>query len=191
MTLFPKAVETERLIIRPNDPTTAELVNEAIRESYAELHSWMPWAEHLPDLAETRDHLTESPEQYLAGVDAGLALWLKDNGRFVGGSGLHPRHEDPGWREIGYWVRSSLTGQGLATEAVRAIAETGFRVLGLEGVQIKASERNIASLRVAEKAGFVREGELEDGRIDPGGFPSRTVLFVLRRHGAQVIVGRT
>jgi RimJ/RimL family protein N-acetyltransferase len=38
----------------------------------------------------------------------------------------------------------------------------------------------VASLRVAERSGFEREAILDDGRIDPGGIPSRTVLFVRR-----------
>jgi ribosomal-protein-serine acetyltransferase len=76
-------------------------------------------------------------------------------------------------------VHTAYAGRGLATEAVQAIVGTGF-ALGLAAIQLKASERNAASLRVAERAGFVREAVLDDGRIDPGGYPSRTVLFMLR-----------
>ena len=178
---FPPLLQTDRLLIRPSDPDSAEAVNTAIRESYAELHTWMPWADHLPDVAETREHLVGTRERYLIGADCGLGLWLKDGGVYVGGSGLHPRPADPASREVGYWIHSNYTGRGLATEAVRAIVAEGFR-LGLLAVQLKASERNLASLRVAERAGFTREAILDDGRIDPGGIPSRTVLFVLRRN---------
>jgi RimJ/RimL family protein N-acetyltransferase len=45
---------------------------------------------------------------------------------------------------------------------------------------IKTSERNVASQRVAKRAEFVREAVLEDGRIDPDGHPSRTMLYVRR-----------
>ena len=176
---FPPVVETARLLIRPNDPATAEVVNAAVRASFKELHEWMPWAERLPPVEITRKHLTESQEQYHAGTDCGLGLWLKDSGAFVGASGLHPRPADPMWREIGYWVHTAHAGRGLATEAVLGIVETGF-ALGLAGIELKASERNVASHRVAERAGFVREAILDDGRLDPGGHPSRTVLFVRR-----------
>jgi RimJ/RimL family protein N-acetyltransferase len=181
MPRFPVLVESDRLIIRPIDPDTAELVNAAIRDSYAALHTWMPWADHVPDVAETRRHLAAAEQRYLDGSDVALSLWLREGGQFVGGSGLHDRLGDPAWQEIGYWVRTSLTGRGLASEAVRAIAQVAFDQLGLTGLQIKTSERNMASQRVAERAGFMREALLDDGRIDPGGIPSRTVLFVRRR----------
>jgi RimJ/RimL family protein N-acetyltransferase len=181
MSRFPEMLETERLVIRPLDPNAAEAVNAAIRASYRELNAWMPWADHIPDIAETRAHLTVAQAQYHAGTDCGLGLWLKQDGAFVGGSGLHPRPVDPAWREVGYWLHSGYTGRGLASEAVRAIAATGLRDMGLAGIELRASERNVASHRVAERAGFTRAAYLENGRIDPGGYPSRTVLFVLHR----------
>jgi ribosomal-protein-serine acetyltransferase len=181
MNRFPDILETERLVIRPIDPNVAEAVNAAILASYRELNEWLPWADHIPDIAETRAHLTVAQEQYHAGTDCGLGIWLKQNGAFVGSSGLHPRPADPAWREVGYWLHSGYRGQGLATEAVRAIATTGLRDMGFEGIELRASERNTASHRVAERAGFTRVASLENGRIDPGGYPARTLLFVLRR----------
>jgi ribosomal-protein-serine acetyltransferase len=70
--------------------------------------------------------------------------------------------------------------RGLATEAVSAIVQTGCVALALTAIPIKTSERNVASQRVAERAEFVREAVLEDGRIDPDGHPSRTMLYVRR-----------
>jgi ribosomal-protein-serine acetyltransferase len=179
MNRFPEVLETKRLIIGPIDPDMAEAVNAAILASYRDLNEWMPWADHIPDIAETRAHLTAAQAQYRACTDCGLGLWLKQNGAFIGGSGLHPRPVDPAWREVGYWLHSGYKGRGLATEAVRAIATTGLRDMGLAGIELRASERNVASHRVAERAGFTRVASLENGRIDPGGYPSKTVLFVL------------
>jgi ribosomal-protein-serine acetyltransferase len=167
---FPALLETSRLVIRTCDPATADLVNAAIRESFDQLHEWLPWADTLPSVEDTRTHLSSAQRDYIAGTDWGLGLWLKNTGGFVGGSGLHPRPSDPSWREIGYWIHSAHTGQGLATEAVRAITEAGF-ASGVVAVQAKISERNAASVRVVERAGFTREAILDDG----------TVLFVRRR----------
>jgi RimJ/RimL family protein N-acetyltransferase len=170
---FPSVLETERLRIKPSDPASAEAVNAAIQESFPELHRWMPWAEHLPSVEETRQHLANAQEHHRSGADCTLGLWLKDSGVFVGASGLHPRADNPAWREIGYWIHSAYTGKGLATEAVRAIARMGFE-LGLEAVQLKVSEQNVVSIRVAERAGFVREAVIEGHR-------SRTFLYVLQK----------
>jgi len=175
---FPDTLESERLVIRPVDPDSAALINAAIRESFRELHEWMPWAEHMPDLAETEAHLAQQQERFRAGTDCALGLWLQSTGAFVGGTGLHPRLPDPAWREIGYWIHSAHAGRGLATEAVRTLAAAAFGELGLTGLQIKASERNVASQRVALRSGFLQDAILDDGRVDPGGHPSRTVVFV-------------
>ena len=66
-----------------------------------------------------------------------------------------------------------------SAEEVNA-AQTGLIALASAAIQIKTSERNVASQRVAKRAEFVREAVLEDGRIDPDGHPSRTNLDVRR-----------
>jgi RimJ/RimL family protein N-acetyltransferase len=181
MSGFPLVIETARLILRPSDPACAEVINAAIRESFPELQAWLPWADHLPEVAETRAYLADQQDKFLAGTDCSVTLWLRASGLFVGTIGLHPRPMDPAWREIGYWLHSRYTRQGLATEAVKAVAEAGFAALALAGIQIKTSERNVASQRVAERAGFVREAVVDDGRADPGGYASRTVLYARRK----------
>src|SRR2546427_11366656 len=97
---FPDALESERLVIRPVDPASAALVNVAIRESFRELHEWMPWAERLPSLAETEAHLAQQQERFRSEADCALGIWLRSTGAFVGGTGLHPRLPDAAWREI-------------------------------------------------------------------------------------------
>ena len=59
---------------------------------------------------------------------------------------------------LGYWVRTSRTGQGIATAAARLVAEFGFAELRFTRLEIVAAVRNIASQRVAEKVGATREG---------------------------------
>src|SRR5690606_2853331 len=54
---------------------------------------------------------------------------------------------------MGYWVRTSATGRGVASEAVRLAASYGFRELNLSRIEIAAIPQNIASRRVAERAG--------------------------------------
>ncbi len=182
---FPEVLETSRLIIRPGHPDDAEAVNAAVRDSMEELRLWMPWADHVPPLEETLERLRQQREAYESGADCGLSLRERATGAFVGKCGVHLCPGEPLQREIGYWIRTSHTRRGYATEAVRAIAAAALEALHLEALQLKTSERNLASQRVAERAGFVRQAVLEDGRVDPGGIPSRTVLYVLARHSGS------
>jgi RimJ/RimL family protein N-acetyltransferase len=63
-----------------------------------------------------------------------------------------------GTGEIGYWTAAGARGRGIATRATRALAEWGLRERSLARVQLHAFPDNAASQRVAEKAGFTREG---------------------------------
>ncbi|MSZ86592.1 MAG: GNAT family N-acetyltransferase [Actinobacteria bacterium] len=59
---------------------------------------------------------------------------------------------------IGYWVDESFTGQGLATRAVQILTDHCFSVLQLHRIEISMRPENLASQRVAMKAGFYFEG---------------------------------
>jgi len=63
-----------------------------------------------------------------------------------------------GYAEIGYWIESGVAGRGFMTEAVSALVGYGFDELGLHRLELRAARGNIASIRVAEKLGFQREG---------------------------------
>ena len=62
--------------------------------------------------------------------------------------------------EIAYVVASFARGRGLATDALELLSRWAFDQLGLERLQLRVDPDNAASLRVAEKAGFQREGLL-------------------------------
>jgi len=63
---------------------------------------------------------------------------------------------------LGYAVRTSRVGEGIATEAARRVAKYGFEELGFQRIEIVVRTDNIASLKVAEKIGAVREGLLRN-----------------------------
>ena len=76
---------------------------------------------------------------------------------------------DPAQRraEVGYSLRSDRHGQGLASEALRAVLAFAFDELGLARIEADADPRNAPSCRLLERLGFVREGLLrERWRVD-------------------------
>jgi RimJ/RimL family protein N-acetyltransferase len=62
--------------------------------------------------------------------------------------------------EVGYRVNPGARGRQVATRAVGLAVEWAFAELGLARLDLGADTRNVASLRVAEKSGFRREGTL-------------------------------
>lgn len=84
--------------------------------------------------------------------------------RPLGSIGLHP--VEPGVVEIGYWLCADARGRGITTEALRLAARLALDG-GAERVQLRADVENVASCRVAEKAGFAREGVLRSAHWNP------------------------
>lgn len=92
------------------------------------------------------------------GTDANLVLAIELDGEAVGGIGIHPLGDV--YRrtaEIGYWLSESCLGRGIATDAVRAIVPVAFDRFEIVRLQAGVFSTNPASMRVLEKAGFVRE----------------------------------
>jgi [ribosomal protein S5]-alanine N-acetyltransferase len=94
--------------------------------------------------------------------DRGFCLWkllLRENNRLVGFCGLQPLDDLPGV-EIGWWLASDHWGQGLATEAARAVLEDGFTCIRLRRIVALALRENRASIRIMEKLGMRFESEV-------------------------------
>lgn len=60
---------------------------------------------------------------------------------------------------IGYWLAQPYWGQGFMSEAARAFIAHVFEVTGEDTIYSGALSENIASLRIQEKLGFVRDSE--------------------------------
>jgi RimJ/RimL family protein N-acetyltransferase len=153
----PYRVETERLVIRCWEPSDAETLDAAYDESVAELRVWMEWAAQ-PTSAPTVEVLRRFRGFFDLGQDFIYGLF-DHAGECVGGSGLHPR-SSPGTLEIGYWIRTSRSRQGLATEVAAALTRVGIEHCGIERMEIKVEPGNEPSLRVARKLGYREEGVL-------------------------------
>jgi RimJ/RimL family protein N-acetyltransferase len=73
---------------------------------------------------------------------------------------LRIAERDPGLAAVGYWLRPEARGRGAATVAVQLIARWAFDELGVERLELTTAPENVTSQRVAERAGFTREGVL-------------------------------
>jgi len=140
------------LTLRLPEAADAPAVAEAARTSFAQLVPWMPWAS--PDYG---------PDDAMFWInnksEAGFIMIGSDNS-VVGTCGLNGFDEPNKRANLGYWVRTSHVGLGLATAATRLIARHGLIDLGLQRLEVVMSVKNEASRRVAERAGAAYEGVL-------------------------------
>ena len=176
---FPDRFETERLLIRSPLPGDGPALNAAVVESLDSLRPWMPWAQTAPTVEEDEELVRKGRAHFLERSDLWLLLFLKGTDTVVGGSGLHRMDWDVPRFEIGYWCRSRFEGQGYITEAVRGITAFAFNTLGAQRVMIRMDTRNVRSRAVAERAGYVLEGEMRHDARAVDGSLRNTLVFSL------------
>src|SRR5438552_12213145 len=137
-------------------------VLEAARESVREVGPWMrTWAEGATYAIAAR-HVAESIRAWRTGTWYDFVITRMDSAAFLGRIGLD-QISASGTANVGYWVRTGQTGQGIATAAVRLVALFGFEDLGLQRLELLVAVENLASRRVAEKSGARCEGLLPAG----------------------------
>jgi ribosomal-protein-alanine N-acetyltransferase len=113
------------------------------------------WLDQVPQPYPRADALA-----YIGGIgENAFAVTNAASGRVLGSIGVQFSEEgDVG--EIGYWLRADARGSGVTTRAVVLLSRWALRRDGVARVQLRADPENAASCRVAEKAGFTREGVL-------------------------------
>ena len=158
-----KILETDRLILRHLLPTDLD--------SLFALYSDQEVRRYFPEGTLTYQETREELEWFLNGHPENyeLGLWAtihKETNQFIGRCGLLPWTIDQRSEvEVAYLLGKEYWGQGLGTEAARAIVKYGFETLGLSRLICLIDRDNQASIKVASKIGmsFEKEGEDEKG----------------------------
>jgi RimJ/RimL family protein N-acetyltransferase len=146
--------------LRPFRVDDAVLLHTAVCESLRELKPWMLWAHDGYSEREARDWVTLSRARWNDQSYFGFAITDEGTGEFLGGCSLSHLHPVYHFCNLGYWVRTSRRGQGIAGRAARMAGRFAFERLGLLRAEIVVATDNLASQRVAEKIGAHREGIL-------------------------------
>jgi RimJ/RimL family protein N-acetyltransferase len=170
------------VVARCWEPRDAPLLKEAVDSSLDDLRQWMPWARNEPQTLEEKVQLLRRFRgQFDLGETFVYGLFSSDESEVVGGSGLHTRAGE-GAFEIGYWIRSSRAGQGLATGVTAALTRVGFEVCEVDRIEIHCEPANEGSMRIPRKLGYAEEARLRRRLYaPPDGEPRDVVVFSLFR----------
>jgi RimJ/RimL family protein N-acetyltransferase len=109
---------------------------------------------------DAEEFLMRADERHRTGEELSLAIVAADDGALLGSISVRVTSWENLRGELGYLVFSAARGRDVATRAVRLLSRFAFEGIGLQRVEILAATGNSASQRVAEKAGFTREGVL-------------------------------
>lgn len=134
---------------------------EAVHESVAQVGHWLPWCHPGYSLADAQGWIARCGQARQDGTEYNFVI-VDDAGRLLGGCGLNQLRPEHRLANLGYWVRSSATGCGVATAAVRQLAEFAFRETDLMRLELVVATGNEASRRVAGKVGALDEGIAHD-----------------------------
>ena len=174
------AVFGANVAIRPYRPSDLGPLFDAARESIEEVHPWLSWCHPELSRKECMAFLQSREEAWSKGEDYSFAIVDAQTDRYLGGCSLNQVNRIHKFANLGYWVRTSCTGRGIATAAVILAARFGLEELGLNRIEIVSAAENRASQRVAEKAGARREGILRC-RLITYGKALDAVLYSLTR----------
>ena len=115
---------------------------------------------------DARDWVARATEAWRSGLFLPFAVLDVETEQVVGGLGFNSIDVDSASGEIGYWLTAAARGRGLTARALRLVTLWGFESLELERIQVRAELENTASCRVAERAGFHREGVIRSARFN-------------------------
>jgi [ribosomal protein S5]-alanine N-acetyltransferase len=111
-----------------------------------------------------------------------LGAFQKETKEFVAQIYIGLVNQDLPEYEIGYVVDVNHEGKGYVTEAARAAIHFVFEQLGAHRLRLECDDKNLRSLRVAERCGFVKEGHIRENRKNTDGSISGTLHYgILRR----------
>ncbi len=151
------SLETNRLLLRPfslNDAAGVQRLAGDYDVASTTLRIPHPYEDGIAE-----QWIETHATAYAKGNSATFAIELKSTREFVGGIALVIfRGANRG--ELGYWVGKPYWGQGICTEATRAVLGYAFNELKLNRVSAEHMTRNPGSGRVMQKVGMKYEGTL-------------------------------
>ena len=147
------SIQTYRLIIKPPEPVDVEALVALVNNW--EVVKWLVDVPYPFNKSNGIKFVEKSKQDLEMGSQYNCLIFLQDD--LVGGIGLYLQDNDI--YELGYWVGEEHWGQGIATEASRAMLAFGFNELKHTRIEACYLDGNDASANVLKKLGFVNLGE--------------------------------
>ncbi len=166
-----------RVTLRAVDASDVELARELSTDPY------VPQTGSLPPHAtaeEARAWVYRQQQRHAEGGGFSFTVVESGTGTPVGHCGLWLRELAQGRGSAGYSIAPSWRGRGLAADALRALTAFAWTVPGLEQVALSIEPWNHASVRTAERAGYVCQGLLP-AHQEIGGERRDVLLYLARR----------
>ena len=144
--------------LRPLSNSNLGSIVEALQDP--EVSRWIPDIPYPYTEEHGRQFLNMAHQGWLSGRSAQFAIAASQAEEFLGTVGAGKGDSDDASADIGYWIAAPHRRRGFATRALVLASRWCLSDWGLIRLQLNADVRNEASLKVATRAGFQREGTL-------------------------------
>jgi ribosomal-protein-serine acetyltransferase len=112
-----------KLVIRPFKAGDADEFVRAAHESIETVGKWMSWCSHSFTRDSAREWFASCDQDRAAGRAFDMGMFCATTGQLLGGAGINQLSPHHRYGNIGYWVRQSRQGCGIARQAVGATFE--------------------------------------------------------------------
>ena len=172
---FP-TIETERLILR-------RITNEDVNEIF-ELRSNPETMKYIPrPLVKTTEdaleHIAMIEDKIITNIGINWGITLKGNSKLLGIIGYYRMQPENYRAEIGYILLPEFHGKGIIPEAVNNLIRYGFDDLKLHSIEAVIDPENLASEKVLQKCGFVKEAHFKESEFYNGRFLDKVIYSLL------------
>ncbi len=155
----------------------AARIHQLVRADQARLARFLPWVQQTQSIADTVDFLARAREAFVRGQAVHGGIWFENE--LVGLVALEVKRPADQVAHIGYWISGRTEGKGVMTRALTAFVAYSFREWRLHRLEIYCATENVRSCRVAERAGFRKEGTLRGARKVNGEFLDMNLYALL------------
>lgn len=172
-------LETERLFLRRLDANDADEIL-ALRGN-PEIMKYIPrpLAKSKEDAIE---HIAMIESKIVDNTGINWGITIKGNTKIIGIIGIYKIYAENHRAEIGYMSLPETNGKGYVTEAIKAVLQYGFDNLDLHSMEAIIDPDNIASERVLQKNGFVKEAHILENGLWEGKYLDTVIYSLLRRN---------
>lgn len=165
-------LETERLVLREVTNNDVHALFEMRANPIVMQHIDRPLAKTLDDAQKLIDIIKD-----LLTKNNGITwvITFKGENKMIGTYGFWRLQKEHYRAEIGYLLHQDYWGKGIMQEAMEIGINYAFNTLKVHTIEANINPNNLASIKLAERNGFVREAYFKDIYFSNGKFIDTTI----------------
>jgi ribosomal-protein-alanine N-acetyltransferase len=164
--------------IRPHKVSDAKRLFEIVSDTkYIKYVERMGGVKRVKTLEDEIQFLKKAKKDLKKGFTIGYTIVV--DGRVQGAIALMINQHRKFITEVGYLLSSEMWGKGITTEALKMMSQSAFAKYNIKRIELVVHPNNKASIRVAEKAGYKKEGKMRNGILTGEGKSIDSIMYSL------------